>query len=87
MTEWISVRSKLPADKERVLIKLHYKKPYIITAIFIRELVTSVRTYDHGVFIMDIPPRIRLSDKDHKQFYFDKQKVTHWMPIPQPPKD
>lgn len=86
MNEWIWINNRLPADKEKVLIKLHYKKDCIITAIFLIDFVTSEKTYDHGVFVMDIPPRILLKYKDHRQFYFDKQKVTYWMPLPQPPK-
>ena len=80
--EWVSVEDRLPIDNEHVLLNLSYTSQEI--------------DYDNGERIGDekIETTIAIGcirdgmiwiefDED---FTFDLSDITHWMPLPEPPK-
>ena len=73
--EWIECKNKLPEDEKSVIMFVHNDN-YEYTNITIGYLTDS--TY--------------LDEEEEQQWcsfedYFDMEDVSHWMPLPQPPKD
>lgn len=71
MNEWISVEDRLPSSKEKMV--LVYGK------------YTNDRKY-----LVRPAFRIRVKGKGviwHAYQWRDFKEVTHWMPLPNPPKD
>ena len=82
MSNWISVEDEIPNDDEHVLLNLSYTSQEI--------------DYDSGECIGDekIETTIAIGcirdgviwiDFDD-DFNFDLSDITHWMPLPEPPK-
>ncbi|WP_420914423.1 DUF551 domain-containing protein [Flavonifractor plautii] len=60
MSEWISVKERLPEEKQRVIVRCE-------------RIGTSVGWILWGEWMTDIGP--------------SAGKITHWMPLPDPPKE
>lgn len=60
MSEWISVKERLPEEKQRVIVRCE-------------RIGTSVGWILWGEWMTDIGP--------------SAGKITHWMPLPEPPKE
>lgn len=86
MSEWISIKDRLPSDGEIVLVTLHYEEIYRVVCQYVRNLCTLKKVYNH-LFIVEIPPRVKLKIEDYRQFYLEKNKVTYWMPLSKPPEE
>ncbi len=84
MAQWISVKDQLPENDQAVLIALNYKSGEIVTAIYLQNFCTIRKAYNH-VFIVGMPPRVKLVGDEHRQFYMEKRQVSYWMPLPKPP--
>ena len=79
--KWISVKDRLPKNKRRVLIFVPENNVYGYD--HERECV-NVAVFDRGVD--DCWNNKKPYDwKDSHKTYFG-QEVTHWMPLPKPPK-
>ena len=75
MTEWISVKDKLPNDGDVVMIQ--YRTPYellITTAVY--------HAFRQVLFWSIISPNSMLGSGEVVHDY-----ITHWMPLPKPPED
>jgi len=75
MSEWISVKDRLPEDKVSVLIFVASENK-----IHASELCDL---HKHGLSCEDW----HLSYDSHEFLGFPKNEVTHWMHLPSPPKD
>lgn len=79
MSEWISVEDRLPKENGDYIIYLNDGNPVFDKDIFYKDLVViniiNTAKYDCG-----------------KWFYYDDDEwditdiVTHWMPLPEPPR-
>ena len=70
MSEWISVKDKLPEDREKVLIFRKLDK----------EMHIARFNYKYACwFPAD-------SDFNGSCGYYNFSTVTHWQPLPEPPK-
>lgn len=72
MSEWISVKDRLPEDGQKVLAFGGGERRYYCVAKFFKHF------NDGGDFW-------HLGAKDRK--YSPGYKITHWMPLPEPPKE
>lgn len=75
MTEWISVSERLPKGIGDIVMALRENKN-ITKAYYHQDEVAWVKFYGVKTSIFQ--------DHKTKEFLFD---VTHWMPLPQPPKE
>lgn len=75
MAEWISVNDKFPKDGKEVLVTYFYKsKPkrrYVKTA--------NCFTYDGKAHWNSVWDEYKATNEE--------EIVTHWMPMPEPPKE
>lgn len=88
LPRWISVKEKLPEEEEPVLIlvketehyglKLEFKKVYWCQYLAIWDGEEWYTTWCNGCR--------KISDTA-KEPYADDYAVTHWMPLPEPPKE
>lgn len=78
--KWISVEERLPKDREPVLwlhdLKLRDKYHNIFDG----------PKYMVGYYIEEINS-VCLDDFDEYDNWFKIDELTHWMPLPKPPKD
>ena len=79
MNEWVSVKDQLPEKEGQYLVLVKDKKDRneIIISSFEKQWVTEENTAFRYVKVLSLTPMFEL------YFY---SKVTHWMPIPEPPK-
>ena len=80
MAEWISVKERLPEENGRYLCNIPIYEGYQEVLYFATNL-EAVDDYDfyhrnHAGFF----------DYEHKYGYCEHSDVTHWMPLPEPPK-
>lgn len=80
MTEWFSVKDRLPPDREMVLL-LHDLK--------LREKYSNI--YDSpsqitGYYMKECEYYV-LNDLDEFDYYIKTDDITHWMPLPEEPHD
>lgn len=74
MSEWISVKDKLPQKYDRVLVTdgkqvcLHYKQ----------SGVNFADARGHDLYCS--------CDLNHDRCDFVEGQITHWMPLPKPPE-
>lgn len=71
--EWISVKDKLPTHRQKVLC---CTKDSTMQAIFMEKLINEVADYQN-VF--------RTFDGGYYKLCLNL--ITHWMPLPEPPKN
>lgn len=89
MSEWISVKDRLPNPGQVILIKLKYSEPFICVASFLDNLSTLDGDYIN-IFVMIVHPRfpkVWLFDEQYRKISrIPKSKVSFWMPLPKPPE-
>ena len=88
MAEWISVKDRLPSEAGRYLVA--YK-------LFDSDLAwwNEVLSFSTDLYKMDNFDFPRKKYKGKSGFYFydseygnvEDNRVTHWMPLPEPPKE
>ena len=79
--EWISVKDRLPEDLQKVLCFKQAKYgSCVMTAKFSECLEKYCDVDFHGV------KHGGFFNYDSEVGYYELREVTHWMPLPQPPK-
>lgn len=71
-SEWISVEDRLPIDNKPILLYQKVKHS---------QFKQVIGAYDNGKFNSY---ESEFNDDLYKGYY---NKITHWMPLPQPPKN
>lgn len=82
--EWISVKDRMPDDRQKVLAFLNHK-PYKVTTTRLcryAKRLEDVDEFDLGGYLHG-----GFYDSDSEYGYFEVLDVTHWMPLPEPPKE
>lgn len=78
--EWISVKDRLPPNQQEVLFLYSDKNG--------SEILTGWYDEDNGEWACTIIGFFRdVTEKAYDDAYFKKNKVTHWMTLPLPPKE
>lgn len=72
MMGWISVKDRLPPDCESVMIWSKGMTP-----------ITAWLAYDKG----EVPRYYQINDWDESDQILSLKDITHWMPLPEPPKE
>ena len=78
---WIEVKDRLPKDNERVLVWFkpgNYKTK--------KDLMINIATFSKGDFYIYIQYRDNTTS-DIIAVPYNIDHVTHWMPLPEPPKE
>lgn len=75
VTKWISVEERLPEDDVDVLVYIASKKENV-------DSVTAITHYTHSMYGYNIEGWC-----SPRQYCFWDREVTHWMPLPEPPKE
>ena len=88
MSEWISVKERLPNEEDDVLILVreiehygrHHEKRKVYYWQFVGWRVDEkwATTYCHG---------FRYIDDENEKEPRCEHEVTHWMPLPEPPEE
>lgn len=88
MSEWISVKERLPNEEDDVLILVreieHYGRHHEKRKVYYWQYVgwrvdeKWATTYCHG---------FRYIDDENEKDPRCEHEVTHWMPLPEPPKE
>ena len=73
MSEWISVKDGLPEDDVRVLVCGNGGD---------ESHVIAITQYTHRKYGYNIEGWI-----EPWQYFFYNYEITHWMPLPEPPKE
>ena len=74
MSEWISVKERLPEEGQRVLL---YNSLEYVSIVMAHWYSSSQTPFFNHVTIDDIHINFPLQDNKH----------LHWMPLPEPPKE
>ena len=77
--EWISVKDRLPEDDQHVLV-YHAEDFHITVGYFESDYVQYYIESDGSKFYTDDGWETEIS-------WAPKGDVTHWMPLPEPPKE
>lgn len=75
VTKWIGVEERLPEDDVDVLVYIASKKENV-------DSVTAITYYTHSMYGYNIEGWC-----SPRQYCFWDREVTHWMPLPEPPKE
>ena len=78
--EWISVKDKLPEDSGCYLVVYRDKYNGSISIAFDMYVKCNVGEWWESEFACDITKQFLWATR------LQEQEVTHWMPLPQPPK-
>ena len=78
--EWISVKDRLPEDSGCYLVVYRDKYNGSISIAFDMYVKCNVGEWWESEFACDITKQFLWAAK------LQEQEVTHWMPLPQPPK-
>ena len=68
--EWISVKDRLPEKHDKYLVRVPSK----------------LRGCEHCIWLIGYNPKFGFYDADPEWGDIPVDDVTHWMPLPQPPK-
>lgn len=82
--EWISVKDRMPNDRQKVLVfqnKTEYRITYIDICRYSKNL-SDVDAFDFAGILHD-----GFYSYDPEYGYYEVCGVTHWMPLPEPPKE
>lgn len=77
--QWISVEDRLPPDDEDVLV-YHQQDSHISVGFFEKDNVQWYIESDGNKFYTDTGWETEIP-------WAQKGRVTHWMPLPKPPKE
>ena len=90
MNNWISIKDRLPENGIPVVVRLNYKNETYTVARFYDNLSTIFGDFTR-VWIVCLWPRFPkgwfFTSPYGKPFKFEKNLVTHWMPLPDKPED
>ena len=78
--EWISVKDRLPEDSGYYLVVYRDKYNESISIAFDMYVKCNVGEWWESEFACDITSQFRWATR------LQEQEVTHWMPLPLPPK-
>ena len=78
--EWISVKDRLPEDSGYYLVVYRNKYNGIVSIAFDMYVKCNVGEWWESEFACDITKQFLWATR------LQEQEVTHWMPLPQPPK-
>jgi len=78
MADWISVKERLPELYQNVLV--HYYNPHCVEP---HNFAVAFRQNGLDEFI----PGKHIWHVDSSPLELDELDVTHWMPLPEPPKE
>ena len=78
--EWVSVKDRLPEDSGCYLVVYRDKYNGIVSIAFDMYVKCNVGEWWESEFACDITKQFLWAAK------LQEQEVTHWMPLPQPPK-
>ena len=88
MSKWISVKDRLPPDLEEVLILVKETEFYGQYKEFSKYYFCQyIGCVDDGEWYTVWCNGHRYIKDTAKEPYADKLEVTHWMPLPEPPKE
>lgn len=81
MSEWISVKERLPSEKSRCLvyIRAHNKWRGYMKTVWFTPCYEGVEDHLQG--------KKMWYDYDSEYGDYKIRDVTHWMPLPEPPKE
>ena len=80
MSNWISVKDRLPDDKVPVLAKVKYDDTALIAYI-------SERSWMENYEYIDVVGNAYISNEICIVHGAKYTQVTHWLPLPKPPKE
>ena len=86
MSEWISVKDKLPEKDEQYLVYKVYKGPNF-NEFGLQEVcgfATNLKDIDDEWFTKK---RAGFYEYDSEVGFYEPAGITHWMPLPEPPKE
>ena len=78
--EWVSVKDRLPEDSGCYLVVYRDKYNGIVSIAFDMYVKCNIGEWWESEFACDITKQFLWAAK------LQEQEVTHWMPLPQPPK-
>ena len=78
--EWISVKDRLPEDSGCYLVVYRDKYNGIVSIAFDMYVKCNIGEWWESEFACDITKQFLWATR------LQEQEVTHWMPLPQPPK-
>ena len=78
--EWISVKDRLPEDSGCYLVVYRDKYNGIVSIAFDMYVKCNIGEWWESEFACDITKQFLWAAK------LQEQEVTHWVPLPQPPK-
>ncbi len=88
MSEWIIVKDRFPEDNQLVL--LYAKNPYGTDDIYVGYRGRTKfpdGTFGEYEWVAQYPiSSTGCVIDEHENLYMKPRKVTHWMPLPEPPK-
>ena len=88
MSEWISIKDRLPENDDPVLILSNTKDQLPLVAHFVKQLSGFMGEFKNTWFVY-APPRLPkywyFSEEYTQAFRLKKDRVSHWMPIPAAP--
>lgn len=73
MNQWISVKDKLPEEAVKVLIYTEYN--------------ATAYGFFTGAYYNNRPLFAITMNRNSKHSWYEEIRVSHWMPLPEPPKD
>ena len=79
---WISVKERLPGEDGRYLV---YNMSYCNALAFVASFSTCLENV--GEYDFDGEKRPGWFSYDDEYGYYEIDGVTHWMPLPEPPKE
>lgn len=73
VSKWISVKDKLPKEVVKVLIYTEYN--------------ATAYGFFTGAYYNNRPLFAITMNRNSKHSWYEEIRVSHWMPLPEPPKD
>lgn len=77
---WISVKDRLPGNRQRVLIAHNYPNGGVRSGTYLAKRIDEYSEIEH-VFVSDDAGHYRLIEGERTY------GITHWQPLPPPPNE